>query len=106
MFNAPAADVVAVSARTAGESRDREGLTVFAVDANAPGLHMRGYPTMDGGRAGEIDLDGVRAGRGEVLGRPGEGITVVEGAVNAGIVGLARKQPESWPACIATPSRT
>ena len=87
VFNAPAADVVAVSARTAGESRDRKGLTVFAVDANAPGLHVRGYPTMDGGRAGEVDLDGVRAGPGEVLGRAGEGITVVEGAVNAGIVG-------------------
>ena len=87
VFNAPAADVVAVSARTAGESRDREGITVFAVDANAPGLHVRGYPTMDGGRAGEVDLDGVRAGPGEVLGRAGEGITVVEGALNAGIVG-------------------
>ena len=87
VFNVPAADVVAVSARTAGESRDREGLTVFAVDANAPGLHVRGYATMDGGRAGEVDLDGVRAGPGEVLGRPGEGITVVEGAVYAGIAG-------------------
>ena len=87
VFNAPAADVIAVSARTAGESRDRAGLTVFAVDANAPGIDVRGYPTMDGGRAGEVALDGVRAGPGDVLGRPGEGIAVVEGAVNAGIVG-------------------
>ena len=86
VFNAPAADVIAVSARTAGGPRDREGLTVFALDAGAPGLDVRGYRTMDGLRAGEVDLDGVRAGRGDVLGRPGEGIAVVEEAVSAGIV--------------------
>ena len=41
---------------------------------------------MDGLRAGEVDLDGVRAGPGDVLGRAGEGIAVTEEAVNAGIV--------------------
>ena len=86
MFNAPAADVMAVSTRTAGGPRDREGLTVFALDAGAPGLHVREYRTMDGLRAGEVDLDGVRAGHGDLLGRTGEGIAVVEEAVNAGIV--------------------
>ena len=86
VFNAPAADVIAVSARTAGDSRDRAGLTVFAVDANAPGLHVRAYRTMDGLRAGEVDLDGARVGPGAVLGRAGEGIAIIEEAVNAGIV--------------------
>ena len=86
VFNAPAADVIAVSARTAGDSRDHEGLIVFALDAGAPGLHVREYRTMDGLRAGEVDLDGVRSSRADVLGRPGEGIAVVEEAVNAGIV--------------------
>ena len=85
VFNAPAADVIAVSARTAGGLRDREGITVFALDADAPGLEVHAYRTMDGLRAGEVDLDGVRAGPGDVLGRAGEGISVVEGTVNAGI---------------------
>ena len=88
VFNAPAADVIAVSARTGGGSRDPDGLTVFALDASAPGLDVREYRTMDGQRAGEVTLDGVRAGPGDVLGRPGEGLAVVEGAVNAGIVGV------------------
>ena len=87
VFNAPAADVIAVSARTGGGPRDRRGLTVFALDAGAPGLDVREYRTMDGMRAGEVALDGVRAGPGDVLGRPGEGLAVVEGAVDAGIVG-------------------
>ncbi len=86
VFNAPAADVIAVSARTSGGSRDREGLTVFALDANAPGLEVREYRTMDGLRAGEVALEGVRASPGDVLGRPGKGLAVTEGAVNAGIV--------------------
>ena len=88
VFNAPAADVIAVSARVAGEARDRSGLTVFAIDANAPGLDVREYRTMDGMRAGEIVLEGVRAGRDDVLGQPGAGIRVVEHAVNAGIVAV------------------
>ena len=87
VFNAPAADVIAVSARTGGGPRDRDGLTVFALDASAPGLDVREYRTMDGLRAGEVVLDGVRAGPRDVLGRPGEGLGVVEGAVAAGIVG-------------------
>ena len=86
VFNAPRADVIAVSARTSGAPRDRDGLTVFALAADTPGLDVRAYPTMDGGRAGEVDLDGVRAESGDVLGRPDEGIAVVEGAVDAGIV--------------------
>ena len=59
VFNAPAADVIAVSARTAGGPRDRGGLTVFALDASAHGLEVREYRTMDGLRAGEIELDGA-----------------------------------------------
>ena len=87
VFNAPAADVIAVSARTAGSPRDRGGLTVFALDASAHGLEVREYRTMDGLRAGEIELDGVRAEPDDVLGRPGEGLDIVEGAVNSGVVG-------------------
>ena len=87
VFNAPAADVIAVSARTAGGPRDRGGLTVFALDASTHGLEVREYRTMDGLRAGEIELDGVQAGPDDVLGRPGEGLDVVEGAVNSGVVG-------------------
>ena len=88
VFNAPAADLIAVSARTAGDVRDREGITVFLLDASTPGLVVRGYRTVDGSRAGEVDLDGVPAGSEDVIGAPEQGIAVVEGAVDAGIVAV------------------
>ena len=37
-----------VLARAAGARRDRDGLGLFLVDAGAPGLTRRGYPTQDG----------------------------------------------------------
>ncbi len=50
-----------VTARIAGDRRDRDGVGLFLVDANSPGLTCRGYPTQDGLRAAEIGLSGVRA---------------------------------------------
>lgn len=55
------ADKIFVSARIAGDRRDRDGVGLFLVDANAPGLSRRGYPTQDGLRAAELTLAGVPA---------------------------------------------
>src|SRR5262249_51543390 len=43
-----------VTARVAGDRRDRDGVAVFVVDGDAPGVSRRGYPTQDGLRAAEI----------------------------------------------------
>ena len=55
------ADTIFVTARISGERRDRDGIGLFLVDAESPGLTRRGYPTQDGLRAAEIVLAGVRA---------------------------------------------
>jgi pimeloyl-CoA dehydrogenase small subunit len=55
------ADKIFVTARISGERRDADGVGLFLVDANAPGLTRRGYPTQDGLRAAEVGLAGVRA---------------------------------------------
>ncbi len=54
------ADKIFVTARIAGGRRDQDGIGLFLVDANAPGLSRRGYPTQDGLRAAELTLTGVR----------------------------------------------
>ncbi len=51
VLNGPAADLLVVSARTSGEQRDAQGVSLFIVDANAAGITRRDYPTVDGLRA-------------------------------------------------------
>ena len=51
VFYAASADRIVVSARTAGESRDSEGISLFLVDPRAEGLEARHYPTQ-GRRSG------------------------------------------------------
>ncbi|WP_426420623.1 acyl-CoA dehydrogenase family protein [Bradyrhizobium genosp. A] len=78
-----AADIIIVSARTAGGSRDRGGIGLFLVDGNAPGLSRRGYPTQDGLRAAEISLVNVHVDATDVIGDPGSGPVIARVADEA-----------------------
>jgi alkylation response protein AidB-like acyl-CoA dehydrogenase len=68
VLNGGNAQLVIVPARTAGQQTDSSGITLFAVDATAPGLTVNDYPTVDGLRAAEVHLDGVRVAADTVLG--------------------------------------
>lgn len=81
------ADKLVVSARSAGGQRDARGVGVFLVDANAPGVGRRGYRTVDGQRAAEVELSGVRAEA--VLGDPEGGLPVIDRVVDEAIAALA-----------------
>jgi pimeloyl-CoA dehydrogenase small subunit len=78
-----------VSARTAGERDDPDGITLFIVDAAANGVARRAYPMRDGTRAAEISLSGVEVGEKNVLGEIGAGFPVIERVVEAGIAATA-----------------
>ena len=87
VFGAPTADRFVVSARTAGGSRDADGITLFLVAADAPGLSVRGYPTADGLRAGEVTLDNTPAEG--ALGEVDGGLPVVEEVVDRAIAAVS-----------------
>ncbi len=87
--HAASADWIIVSARTAGASRDRDGITLFLVENNAPGLARRDYPTVDGLRASELAFDGVRVGADAVLGEVDNGLALIEGVAEQAIAALA-----------------
>jgi pimeloyl-CoA dehydrogenase small subunit len=80
------ADAVLVTARVAGKQTDRNGISLFLIDANGPGLNRRPYPTQDGLRATEITLDNVRTET--VLGEPGEALPAIERAADEAIAAL------------------
>jgi alkylation response protein AidB-like acyl-CoA dehydrogenase len=80
-----AADTLIVSARTAGEPGDPAGVSLFLVDAGAPGVTRRSYQTQDNHRAADIALAGVRVGSDALLGPAGGGAALVEHAIQHGI---------------------
>lgn len=53
------ADTFIVSARVSGGIRDKQGLALFLVDANAKGVSQTSNRTIDGYRASEVSLDQV-----------------------------------------------
>src|SRR5690606_15707493 len=79
-----AADEIIVSARIAGARGEQGGIGLFLVKRSAPGGAVEGYPVIDGGRAGELQL----------VDTPGVLLTddahpVLEDVVAAGIVALS-----------------
>ena len=83
------ADRLIVSGRVKGERRDRDGIGLFVVDANAPGVTRRGYPTQDGQRAAEIGFADVRVVSGGVLGSPDGALPIIERAIDETLAALA-----------------
>ena len=74
-----------ISARTSGAVDAAEGISLFLVSADAAGLTIQGYPCIDGGRAAEVRLEGVRA---EMIGKDGQAAPLIDEAIAAGIVAL------------------
>jgi pimeloyl-CoA dehydrogenase small subunit len=83
------ADQFIVSARLKGARRDREGIGLFLVDADAPGVTRRGYPTQDGQRAAEVVFADVRVAPHDVLGAPEGALPIIERAVSETIAALS-----------------
>jgi len=83
------ADKLIVSARLAGERRDRDGIGLFVIEADAAGVSRRGYPTVDGLHAAEVTLSSVRVGGDDILGEPGKVFPLIAQVVDAAIAALA-----------------
>jgi alkylation response protein AidB-like acyl-CoA dehydrogenase len=88
VFHAATADKIIVAARTAGNTRDRGGITLFLVDSGAKGLARRDYPTVDGQRAAEVTLKAVRVAAENVIGEVDGALPVIEHAIDLGIAAV------------------
>ena len=76
------AELIIVPARTSGNAGDENGITLFAVDASHDGVNRRGYPTVDGARAAEIELQDVRVPGTARLGTVGEGFAALDATID------------------------
>ncbi len=81
-------DLFVVSARSAGAVDDEAGISLFLVPATTPGLVVRGYPAIDGGRAAELTFNEMALGADALLGVEGQGYATLERAIGRGVLAL------------------
>ncbi|WP_407158001.1 pimeloyl-CoA dehydrogenase small subunit [Bradyrhizobium sp. STM 3557] len=88
VLNGDSADTLIVTARTKGSQRDKTGIGVFIVPADAKGITRKGYPTQDGLHAADITFTGVEVGADSVIGDPENGLPLIERVVDDARVAL------------------
>ena len=82
------AQLLLVSARTAGDVGSEDGISLFLVPADSAGVARRGMGRIDGGRVAEITLDNVQLGADALLGTEGQGFATLELAMGWGVLAL------------------
>jgi alkylation response protein AidB-like acyl-CoA dehydrogenase len=105
VLDAASADYYLVSARSGGEGGNGQGgngkgrntgqgdISLFLVERGTAGLSLYSYPTQSGGRAADLRLDDVVLGEAvpgadALIGTPGDGLGMVERAVDQGVAAL------------------
>ena len=88
VIGAPWADKLIISARTAGNQRDNDGVSLFIVDKSADGLSIRDYPTVDGLRASEVTLENVVVNKGAIIGELDNALPLIEQVADESIAAL------------------
>ncbi|HUA26451.1 MAG TPA: acyl-CoA dehydrogenase [Steroidobacteraceae bacterium] len=88
VLDAPSADYFLLSARSSGNRTDAQGISLFLVRSDAPGLTLQAYPTQSGGRAADLQLQDVRVNDSVLIGAPERALPVIERAVDQGIAAL------------------
>jgi alkylation response protein AidB-like acyl-CoA dehydrogenase len=88
VLDAPSADYFLVSGRSGGSVSEADGISLFLVRRDAPGVTLVGYPTQSGSRAGDLKLDDIEVGNDAVIGAPGQALGILERAVDMGIAAL------------------
>jgi len=88
VLNGPQADFLVVSARTSGEQRDEDGVSLFVMDAATAGISRRDYPTVDAFRASEITFENVKLGADSLVGEAGKGVPILQQAIDDGVLSV------------------
>lgn len=88
VINGDKADKLIVSARVRGEQRDRDGLALFLVDAQASGVTRRRYLTQDGLHAADVQFSNVRAHDAELIGEAGNALPIIARTVDEALAAV------------------
>jgi len=83
------ADAFIVSARTEGERRDDNGISLFYIPADASGIRRRTYRTQDGLHACDLILEGVHLAKEAHIGAEGMALAAIATLADDVIAALA-----------------
>ena len=83
-----AATAFVVAARTDGSPGDTDGITLFVVPANLPGITPQPLKTVDSRGFANVEFQSVRVDGDAVLGRAGEGYAVLDATLDRARAGL------------------
>jgi pimeloyl-CoA dehydrogenase small subunit len=89
VLHGDSADKLLVTARVNGSRRDRGGIGLFLIDANANGVARHGFVMNDSHRAAEVRFTNVKLGADAALGEPGAGLPVIERVVDQAVAALS-----------------
>ena len=94
------AGLLVVAARSAGSSGE-EGISLFVIPSDSPGLERRLLPTMDQTRKqAELALHDVRVPASALMGEEGEGWKTLSGTLDLAAVALAAEQVGGAQRCL------
>lgn len=96
------ADMLIVSARTAGSETEAEGITLFLVPRDAAGVSIERSDMVDSRNSARVTLDNVEVTADAVLGEVDGGLKTLEGVLDAGRAGLSAEMSGSAQQCLET----
>ncbi len=88
VYAAPGATHLLVSARTGGSGSERDGISLFLIDAKTSGVVRRDYPTVDGFHASEIYFENAAIPGDALLGGEGAGLPIIEKIVDEATIAV------------------
>ncbi|MFK7842903.1 MAG: acyl-CoA dehydrogenase family protein [Sphingorhabdus sp.] len=88
VISAPFATHLIVTARTAGDRRDKDGISIFLLDRNTPGVSLQEYKTYDGFLAADVAFANVKLGKETLMGDLNNGLPLVERVVDEATAAL------------------
>jgi len=77
VLNGGCAEILIIPARTSGADTAEDGISLFCVDANSPGVSRHNYPTVDGSQAAEVTFVDVEIAAEDLLGDLGSGFATL-----------------------------
>ncbi|MGE0825904.1 MAG: acyl-CoA dehydrogenase family protein [Candidatus Binatia bacterium] len=82
------ADAIIVAARTSGDANDRDGVSLFLLTKDMPGVTITPQQRVDNRAAALVSFDDVKVGQESLVGTPDKGLAPLSRVVDCATIGL------------------